>query len=234
MALSLGACTPNRPNTDTDHLNTPRLIADSTGTTVWRWDQGEPFGNDVPNNNPSGAGAFDFPLRLSNYYADRETGTFYAMRRDAYDAVTGRFGQSDPIGLSGGINTYVYTNNPMSEIDPEGLMGRAPGSFGRPGGQIETPAPAGPAVPISCNGEWKYEGFDEQLPKIARLCFCYWLCVPCDYPVAWSGNKRDLPSTWGQLTYSLGGGSLKTGDSCICKNKPGPETACPSCPPKKK
>ena len=33
-----------------DHLNTPRMIASSTGTTVWRWDQGEPFGNDVPNN----------------------------------------------------------------------------------------------------------------------------------------------------------------------------------------
>lgn len=32
-----------------DHLNTPRLIADSTGTTVWRWDQQEPFGNDMPN-----------------------------------------------------------------------------------------------------------------------------------------------------------------------------------------
>ena len=45
-----------------NYLNTPRLIADATGTTVWRWDQGEPFGNDVPNNDPSGLGAFDFPL----------------------------------------------------------------------------------------------------------------------------------------------------------------------------
>ena len=25
----------------TDHLNTPRLIANQAGTTVWRWDQGE-------------------------------------------------------------------------------------------------------------------------------------------------------------------------------------------------
>src|SRR5437773_86841 len=56
-----------------DHLNTPRMIANSTGTTVWRWDQGEPFGNDVPNNNPSGAGAFDFPLRFPGQYFDRET-----------------------------------------------------------------------------------------------------------------------------------------------------------------
>src|SRR4029077_810746 len=58
---------------ETDHLNTPRFIADDTGTTVWRWDQSEPFGNDVANNNPSGVGAFDFPLRFPGQYFDRET-----------------------------------------------------------------------------------------------------------------------------------------------------------------
>jgi uncharacterized protein RhaS with RHS repeats len=67
-----------------DHLNTPRLIANQTGTTVWRWDQGEPFGNDVPNNNPSGAGAFDFPLRFPGQYFDRETNLASTYFRD-YD-----------------------------------------------------------------------------------------------------------------------------------------------------
>src|SRR5688572_25682184 len=47
-----------------DHLNTPRLVADAAGTTVWRWDQQEPFGVNVPDENPSGLGAFDLPLRL--------------------------------------------------------------------------------------------------------------------------------------------------------------------------
>ncbi len=61
------------------------MIANSTGTTVWRWDQGEPFGNDVPNNNPSGAGAFDFPLRFPGQYFDRETNLAYNYFRD-YDA----------------------------------------------------------------------------------------------------------------------------------------------------
>ena len=103
-----------------DHLNTPRMIANSTGTTVWRWDQGEPFGNDVPNNNPSGAGAFDFPLRFPGQYFDRETNLVYNWKRD-YDSSIGRYVQSDPIGLRGGLNTYIYVrDNPLKSIDPKG------------------------------------------------------------------------------------------------------------------
>jgi len=104
-----------------DHLNTPWLIADSAGTTVWRWDQGEPFGNDVPNNNPSGLGAFDFNLRFPGQYFDRETGLSYNGFRD-YDAGIGRYPESDPIGLKVGLNTYAYVGgDPLRRIDPAGL-----------------------------------------------------------------------------------------------------------------
>jgi uncharacterized protein RhaS with RHS repeats len=54
-------------------LNTPRLVADATGTTVWRWDQQEPFGSNPPDENPSGLGVFDLPLRLPGQYFDKET-----------------------------------------------------------------------------------------------------------------------------------------------------------------
>ena len=104
----------------TDHLNTPRLIADASGTTVWRWDQGEPFGNDVPNNNPAGAGAFDFPLRFPGQYFDRETNLAYNWMRD-YDPDIGRYMQSDPVGLEAGINTYGYVlSDPLRNFDPDG------------------------------------------------------------------------------------------------------------------
>jgi RHS repeat-associated protein len=76
-------------NGHVDHLNTPRLVANSTGTAVWRWDQQEPFGVNVPDENPSGLGAFEFPLRFPGQYADKETNLYYNYFRD-YDAVVGR------------------------------------------------------------------------------------------------------------------------------------------------
>lgn len=104
-----------------DHLNTPRLIANQQGTTVWKWDQQEPFGNDVPNSNPSGAGAFDFPLRFPGQYFDRETNLAHNYYRD-YDPSVGRYVQSDPIGLGGGMATYGYAKqNPLRFVDPKGL-----------------------------------------------------------------------------------------------------------------
>src|SRR5438552_7806571 len=42
-----------------DHLNTPRLIQDQAGTTLWRRDNQEPFGDSPPDEKPSGLGAFD-------------------------------------------------------------------------------------------------------------------------------------------------------------------------------
>ena len=107
----------------TDHLNTPRLVADATGTTVWRWDQAEPFGNNPADENPSGLGAFDLPLRLPGQRYDQETALHYNYFRD-YDPSLGRYGESDPIGLDAGPNTFFYAlGNPLKFTDPLGLKG---------------------------------------------------------------------------------------------------------------
>ena len=89
---------------------------------MWRWDQAEPFGNNPSDENPSGLGAFDLPLRLPGQYFDKETNLHYNYFRD-YDPSIGRYGESDPVGLIGGLNTYAYVaGSPLLFSDPLGLF----------------------------------------------------------------------------------------------------------------
>jgi RHS repeat-associated protein len=114
-----------------DHLNTPREVTDQSGNAVWRWDNSDPFGANVPDQNPGGTGtAFEFNLRFAGQYFDRESNLHYNYFRD-YDPQTGRYIQSDPIGLEGGINTYGYVGgNPVSYVDPTGQAAFLPGVVG--------------------------------------------------------------------------------------------------------
>jgi RHS repeat-associated protein len=106
----------------TDHLGSPRAITrPSDDAIVWRWDNADPFGDNAAEENPSGLGNFKYDLRLPGQYYDAETGMHYSYFRD-YDPSSGRYAQSDPIGLDGGINTYAYAlNNPVAKRDFFGL-----------------------------------------------------------------------------------------------------------------
>src|SRR6185312_260953 len=116
-----------------DHLNSPRAITrPSDNEIVWRWDR-DPFGATQPQPNPGGLGTFVYNLRLPGQYFDPETGLSYNYMRD-FDAGTGRYVESDPVGLGAGVNTYVYAKgNPNSLVDPLGLwsftFGRDDGHF---------------------------------------------------------------------------------------------------------
>ena len=112
-----------------DALGTPRVVVDptrgATGTAVWTWDlQGEAFGTTAPNQNPDGdANQFVFNMRFPGQRYDSASGLNYNYFRD-YEATTGRYVESDPIGLDGGSSTYAYTfSSPLSGIDPNGLLG---------------------------------------------------------------------------------------------------------------
>ncbi len=105
-----------------DHINTARVITRaSDNVMVWRWDHADPFGVALPNENPAGAARFSYNLRFPGQVFDAESGFHYNYFRD-YNPQTGRYLQSDPIGLKGGINTYAYVEgNPLSYVDIKGL-----------------------------------------------------------------------------------------------------------------
>jgi RHS repeat-associated protein len=121
-----------------DQINTPREITNSAGELVWRADLTEPFGANLPNETPTGGGNFIYNLCFPGQYFDKETGLHYNYFRD-YDPQIGRYVESDPIGLRGGINTYAYVGqNPLTFSDPDGLQAQAAGcAIGLPfGGPI--------------------------------------------------------------------------------------------------
>jgi RHS repeat-associated protein len=100
----------------TDHLGTPILATDKGGNTSWKA-RAESFGKVVSESGTT----LQLNLRFPGQYHDRETGTHYNYYRD-YNPITGRYLQSDPIGLDGGLNLYLYAKgNPGRFVDFLGL-----------------------------------------------------------------------------------------------------------------
>ena len=107
----------------TDHLNAPsKITRPSDNAVIWRWDH-DPFGNGSPNEDPDGNGlTLAMNLRYPGQYLDQETGLYQNYFR-TYDPATGRYLESDPVGLAASINTYAYVDNdPISYADPSGLV----------------------------------------------------------------------------------------------------------------
>lgn len=105
----------------TDSLDTPRRLTRPTdNVVVWRWLDSPfgPWGDDIDAD--SNGLYVVFNLRFPGQYFDQETGLMHNYYRD-YDPDSGRYLQSDPIGLEGGLNTYAYVGgNPVMRIDPTG------------------------------------------------------------------------------------------------------------------
>jgi RHS repeat-associated protein len=126
-----------------NHLGTPQIVTNSSQNIVWR------AGYSAFGQANVDIQKITLNLRFPGQYFDKETGTHYNYFRD-YDPGTGRYIQSDPIGLEGGVNTYAYVNGqPTRYTDPLGLQAipipapvPLPGGVTTPGGKSSGYDPA--------------------------------------------------------------------------------------------
>lgn len=101
----------------TDQLGTPKKITDQNNQIVWQADY-EDFGKATIATKDN----FRFNLRFAGQYYDSETGYHYNAHR-YYNPETGRYLTADPLGLSGGLNSYVYANHrPWKYVDVLGFV----------------------------------------------------------------------------------------------------------------
>ncbi|MDN2481501.1 RHS repeat-associated core domain-containing protein [Vibrio agarivorans] len=98
-----------------DHLATPKVMTNENGDVAWQAEYsafGEILSEQAKGHNL---------IRFSGQYQDRESDLNYNYFRN-YDYLTGRYVQKDPVGLIGGINTYLYVeSDPVNLRDPLGL-----------------------------------------------------------------------------------------------------------------
>jgi RHS repeat-associated protein len=98
-----------------DLVGTPLALHDESGHLAWRGEL------DVTGRARIEAAATSCPWRWPGQYEDEETGLYYNRFR-YYDPAAGLYISQDPQGITGGLNLYAYTPDPLTLIDPYGLL----------------------------------------------------------------------------------------------------------------
>lgn len=90
----------------TDQTGTPRSITNNANSIVWKWNNTDPFGGNLPN-----VSTVTYNKRFPGQYFDNESKLHYNYYRTY-----------NPLGLAAGFNTYSYVgSNPLGAVDPMGL-----------------------------------------------------------------------------------------------------------------
>jgi len=99
-----------------DRLGTPQLATDSSQAIAWQTTY-QPFGT-----TGRVSGLITQNLRLPGQQFDAETGFNHNGFRE-YMPNLGRYLESDPIGIRGGLNVYAYAlDRPTNYVDPSGQI----------------------------------------------------------------------------------------------------------------
>jgi RHS repeat-associated protein len=98
-----------------NQIAAPIQLSDDAGNQVWAARI-----NSYGTIELHGKTLTDFRLRFPGHYFDAELGLHYNRFR-YYDPVLGRYLQTDPSGIAGGINLYAYLANPLARVDVRGL-----------------------------------------------------------------------------------------------------------------
>ncbi len=99
-----------------DHLGSVREMTDGTGAIRARYEY-DPYGR-----RTKAQGDLDSDFAFTGHYYHATSGLYLTLYR-AYDTEAGRWLSRDPINEDRGLNLYDYVlNNPVSSIDPYGLL----------------------------------------------------------------------------------------------------------------
>lgn len=126
VALDGDAAAGKRYYVFTNQIGVPIRVEDDEGRSAWSA-RIDPYGLAKVGRDST----LEMPLRFPGHYYDRETGLHYNRFR-YFSPELGRYLQSDPAGLEGGINLYAYPADPLTGADIDGLAKRGGGGSGKP------------------------------------------------------------------------------------------------------